>query len=257
MPTFIQRSQLLRLLLSLTFLMAALFSCSHAPDPPPRDPGAEKAPTQRTYEVFGKTYTPIDLAEGFRETGVASWYGDPFHGRKTASGETYNMHARTAAHRTLPMGTFLKVRNLENNKETIVRINDRGPFAKDRIIDLSYRSATEIDMIQQGTARVEIHAIDPDSADVQNHVTIAHPDFFTGQFTVQIGAYSDKNRAETLRDQLNASGKEASITTVSINGLPVYRVRVGMFASWEAAEQLRNRLTLSGYESIFTVSVDD
>jgi rare lipoprotein A len=98
---------------------------------------------------------------GSQETGIASWYGEPYHGRKTASGETYNMHGFTAAHRKLPFHTWLKVRNLTNQQEVVVRINDRGPFVKGRIIDLSRRAAQEIQMIGPGTAKVRITVIKP------------------------------------------------------------------------------------------------
>jgi rare lipoprotein A len=243
--------------LLLLILLASLWSCpAHTPDPPPhREPVSPEKPfTQREYEVFGKRYAPITEAKGFKETGIASWYGDPFHGQPTSNGEIYNMNARTAAHRTLPMGTFLKVRNLENNAEIIVRVNDRGPFAKERIIDLSFRSAQEIDMVGNGTAPVEIYAIDPDSPDIRDYINTAHPDFFTGEFTVQVGAYADRDRAEALQRQLAKAGKEVFVTPVTVNGVPVYRVRVGTFASWDDAERLKDRLTQRGYENVFTVS---
>ncbi len=241
-------------------MMTSFWACqSKKPDPVSRpviDPSerVHQQPTQRTYEVFGVHYTPIDSAEAFQETGIASWYGRPFHGRKTASGEIYNMHASTAAHRTLPMGTFLKVRNLENDKEIIVRINDRGPFAKDRIIDLSYHSAKKIDMIQKGTVPVEITAISADNKDLQAHVSAAHADYFTGDFTVQVGSYADKTRAEALREQLQDFGKEVFVTQASVNGQTVYRVRVGKFSTLDDARQLQAVLTQNGYGNAIAVS---
>ncbi|MCI5210491.1 MAG: septal ring lytic transglycosylase RlpA family protein [Candidatus Electrothrix sp. ATG2] len=119
-----------------------------------------KAPaTQRPYVIKGQTYFPIPTAEGYEETGLASWYGDPFHGRKTANGETYDMHGVTAAHKTLPMDTMLLVKNLANSKTTIVRINDRGPFVDGRIIDLSYTTAKELGIVRNGTEKVQIVAL--------------------------------------------------------------------------------------------------
>lgn len=259
MSTFSQTWLNFRFLLVI-LLMTGLWACqAKKPDPASRpviDPPdrVHQQPTQRTYEVFGVHYTPIDSAEAFRETGIASWYGDPFHGRKTASGETYNMHASTAAHRTLPMGTFLKVRNLENDKEIIVRINDRGPFAKDRIIDLSYHSAKKIDMIQQGTVSVEIIAIAVEDKDLQAHVSAAHADYFTGDFTVQVGSYADKNRAEALRKQLQDLEKEVFVTQASVDGRTVYRVRVGRFSTLDDARQLQTVLTRNGYDNAIAVS---
>ncbi len=243
----------------LCFLLMAVWACRpHAPDPDPvHPPGSPPKPsTQMPYEVFGRHYVPVDSAEGFTERGIASWYGNPFHGRATSSGETYNMHAKTAAHPTLPMGTFLLVQNLENGREVIVRVNDRGPFAKDRVIDLSHRAARKIDMIQNGTALVQITYLDPETPDIREKLTTAHPDYFTGDFTLQVGAYSDRSRAEALRGKLQELGKDVFITSASIGGQPVYRVRVGRFSSLEAAEQVKRLLVTNGYENVFTVSAD-
>lgn len=117
----------------------------------------------KPYTVLGKTYYPLQSAAGFRETGVASWYGPNFHGKKTANGETYNMYAMTAAHKILPLGTVVRVSHLNNGKNIIVRVNDRGPFVDDRIIDLSYTAAKQLDMIGTGTARVQIIALSDSS----------------------------------------------------------------------------------------------
>ncbi len=116
-------------------------------------PSAEIPPTQRPYKINGRTYYPLPTSHGYVERGIASWYGKKFHGRKTSNGETYNMYAKTAAHKTLPMGTMLLVKNIANNKEIVVRVNDRGPFVKGRIIDLSLTGAREIDMVTEGTFR--------------------------------------------------------------------------------------------------------
>ncbi len=115
--------------------------------------------TQRPYVIEGQTYCPISSAEGYEETGLASWYGDPFHGRKTANGETYDMYGVTAAHKTLPMNTMLLVKNLTNGKTTTVRINDRGPFVDGRIIDLSYTTAKKLGVVQHGTEKVQLIAL--------------------------------------------------------------------------------------------------
>lgn len=252
------RPVLRRLLPVLLVLLAgSVWSCQpHKPDPAPRTLPAppEKPPTERPYKVLGQHYTPISSAAGFREKGIASWYGHPFHGRKTASGEIYNMHAHTAAHRILPMGTFLRVRNLENQREIIVRINDRGPFVKNRIIDLSYRSATEIGMIEKGTAPVEITAVKKDSVALRDGMESDHPDFFTGNFSVQVGAYADRDRADAIGKRLREFEKEVFITRASMDGKSIYRVRVGRFASRQRAEELKHRLSKNGYKNVFTVS---
>lgn len=120
--------------------------------------GPTKA-TQRSYVIRGIRYHPILSARGFRETGIASWYGGKFHGRRTANGEVYNMYAMTAAHKTLPMGTILRVKSLTNGRKITVRINDRGPFIRGRVIDLSYAAARELGMIRDGVKKVRITAI--------------------------------------------------------------------------------------------------
>lgn len=133
--------------------------------PEPVEAAFANAPA-RTYEVFGKSYTTRPTAAGYQEVGIASWYGERFHGRRTASGETYDMHGLTAAHRTLPFSTCLEVRRTGGGPSVIVRVNDRGPFDDDqrRIVDLSYRAAREIDLVAPGTAEVEVRALPGDDA---------------------------------------------------------------------------------------------
>ncbi|HID69072.1 MAG TPA: septal ring lytic transglycosylase RlpA family protein, partial [Desulfobacterales bacterium] len=115
--------------------------------------------TQRPYCINNRTYSPLPTADGYEETGIASWYGSDFHGRATSNGETYNMHDITAAHKLLPMHTMLLVTNLDNGKKTVVRVNDRGPFVQGRIIDLSLGAAKKIGLVRSGTARVKIIAL--------------------------------------------------------------------------------------------------
>jgi rare lipoprotein A len=121
-----------------------------------------------SYEVNGETYRVLATARGYRERGLASWYGEDFHGKRTSSGEPYNMHAMTAAHRTLPLPSYVRVTNLQNRREVIVRVNDRGPFHGDRIIDLSFAAATELGIVRDGTAEVEVMAVDPVLAAANN-----------------------------------------------------------------------------------------
>lgn len=136
------------------------------PEVPVRSVALEAAPLYvtaavRTYEVFGRTYTTLPTGEGYAETGVASWYGEPFHGRRTASGERFDMYALTAAHRTLPLSTCVVVQRTDDERYVVVRVNDRGPFSGDerRIIDLSYSAAREIGLIAAGSAEVEVRAL--------------------------------------------------------------------------------------------------
>ena len=130
-------------------------------DFPPRREPITRAGNKNPYTVLGKTYHLLPTADGYRETGVASWYGTKFHGRATANGEPYDMFAMTAAHKTLPIPAYVRVTNLDNDRSAIVRVNDRGPFHDDRIIDLSYAAAKKLGVFDRGTARVEVVAIDP------------------------------------------------------------------------------------------------
>ena len=118
-----------------------------------------------TYEINGVTYRVLETSEGYREQGVASWYGDFFHGRRTSSGDVYDMYQMTAAHTTLPLPTYVKVTNIENGRTVVLRVNDRGPFVNGRIIDLSYVAARKLGMVQKGTAHVEVEALDPPAED--------------------------------------------------------------------------------------------
>jgi rare lipoprotein A len=211
--------------------------------------------TAESYVIDGQWYHPIPDSRGFKESGMASWYGDPFHGRKTASGETYNMHARTAAHKTLPMGTFLLVENTANNKKTIVRINDRGPFVSGRIIDLSHRAAREIDMIGPGTAPVKIMVLEKDHPDWQK-TKESSKDFYTGDFTVQIGAFSDHGLAANLKNRLEKDYPEVALTRIKQSESILYRVRVGRFSSLQEARKAENRLIRAGYKDAFAVALD-
>ena len=129
--------------------------------PSAAEPGTRRSDAGRTYEVFGREYRVLDSAEGYVEEGMASWYGEKFHGRPTASGERYDMHGLSAAHRTLPLHTWVEVTNLENGRALVIRVNDRGPFARtgERILDLSYGAARELDVVAAGTARVRVRAL--------------------------------------------------------------------------------------------------
>lgn len=125
-------------------------------------PAVMRSDAGRTYQVFGETYRVLDSAEGFRQRGLASWYGEGFHGRPTATGETFDMHRLSAAHRTLPLHTWVEVTNLNNGRRLVMRINDRGPFARtdERVIDLSFAAARELGVVGPGTAPVEVRALD-------------------------------------------------------------------------------------------------
>lgn len=171
------------------------------------------------------------------ENGVASWYGPNFDGKLTANGEVYDMNGVTAAHRTLPFGTILLVENLDNGKTVQVRINDRGPYAKDRIIDLSKGAAEQIDMIGPGTASVRLYLLE---GDLENsRIT----DIKVPTYTVQLGSYQDKKEAQKQSDEVDGSFVE----TVKIGKQTFYRVYVGTFTDPEEAQQEMQRLNRIGY----------
>lgn len=134
---------------------------SHIPDAVPRAEPRTKAGNKSPYRVLGKTYYVMDDATGFTEVGEASWYGNKFHGHKTANGEIYNMYGMTAAHKSIPIPSYVRVTNLKNNRSVVVRVNDRGPFHGGRIIDLSYTAAKKLDYLKQGTARVKVEVLEP------------------------------------------------------------------------------------------------
>lgn len=188
---------------------------------------------------------PAPARLGTTETGVASWYGVPYHGRRAASGEVYDMEQLTAAHRTLPFQTWLEVTNLSNGKQVDVRINDRGPFVKGRILDLSQAAARDIDMLRAGTARVRLKVIPPPRVSVTQPAPPVTPATASlqsgGSYAVQSGAFADRTYAESLRSSLAALFMEARVFS---NGAtpPLWRVIVGREMTREQASELAVRV---------------
>ncbi|MFA5700121.1 MAG: septal ring lytic transglycosylase RlpA family protein [Desulfuromonas sp.] len=212
---------------------------------------------QKPYEVYGKRYTPLLEHDGFIQDGIASWYGDKFHGRKTSNGEVYDMYAMTAAHKTLPMGVFVKVDNLANGRSEVVRINDRGPFVEGRIIDLSYTAASSLDVVGRGTAPVRVTALGYRQTDTHGDTYFKLPqDIMQGPFGVQLGAFALEDNAVRLRDLLRQEYTFAEIRPALVNGQHYFRVRAGKFDSLAAAEQGRARMLTAGFGSGFVVALD-
>jgi rare lipoprotein A len=217
---------------------------SNVPDAVPRDEPYRPA-NLKPYAVSGVTYTPLTNVRGYRERGVASWYGKQFHGNPTASGEAYDMYAMTAAHRTLPLPSYVRVTNLQNGRSVVVRVNDRGPFLHNRLIDLSYAAAGKLGVIGTGTAMVEVEDASPgattvaerSSVPVANAVTADRP---TPRLTVQVGAFSRFENAATLRDRLLSAGfNPIQIEPIAPGATnPLYRVRIGPVASIEQGDRL-------------------
>jgi rare lipoprotein A len=251
-----RKKELLRLFH--VFLLFSLAACSpHVIKCPA--PGQVMVPgTQRPYCILGKTYYPLPSAEGFKQTGLASWYGKDFHGKKTANGEKYDMYGGTAAHKTLPMNTYVLVHNLENGRETVVRINDRGPFVKGRIIDLTYTAAKKLDMIKNGTARVRISALGEAVTVARGQKQIerflAHRDFNKGEFFVQIGSFADRTNAERLKDRMLASGRKTVIQHYKSNGQRYHRVQVWAGTDLGQAQQLERVMADAGFPDAFVIA---
>jgi rare lipoprotein A len=235
--------------------VATLAACSAAP-PKPIDPDSVPDAVPRAeprasrgnpafYEVFGERYHVLASAEGYRERGIASWYGPDFHGGTTSSGERYDMYAMTAAHKSLPLPSYVRVTNLANGRSVVVRVNDRGPFKKGRIIDLSYVAAARLDMIRDGTATVEVVSIGPGSAPPP--VTAAP----AARLYAQAGAFADERNARQLAERLQAAGiTDVSMDAVRSSGRDLYRVRVGPLASVAAYDALLARLRSAGFDNV-------
>ncbi|MEN8688571.1 MAG: septal ring lytic transglycosylase RlpA family protein [Desulfobacterales bacterium] len=234
-------------------LVAILFfftSCTSVTPRPRAGTKASQPKQSKPYQIDGVWYYPRADADGFRQSGLASWYGDPFHGRKTANGETYNMHGISAAHKTLPFNTVVNVRNLDNGRDIRVRINDRGPFVRNRVIDLSYGAARQIGLVGPGTARVELialGAVTDANESVTANRTYAPVDYNSGKFTFQVGAFRDRGNAERLKLKLGSAYKNAHICTFDAGDGLYYRVRVGDFASLEEARKGEEILLRNGY----------
>jgi len=222
------------------------------PQPAKRPPAGAVVPaTQRPYVIKGKTYYPLPTASGYEEAGIASWYGPNFHGRKTANGEVYDMHAKTAAHKTLPIDTHLLVKNLDNGRETVVRVNDRGPFVDGRIIDLSLTAAREIDIEKCGTARVRIAALGEAVTIRQNDKTLErflpHADFQSGEFYVQIGSFTNPANAARLKDKMLGLGRKTVVQTFDRGDALFYRVQVRGGRELAAARHMAGLLEREGF----------
>lgn len=202
---------------------------------------------QKPYSVNGELYKPLQNHRGYVEEGTASWYGKDFHGKPTSCGEIYDMNAMTSAHKILPLGVRLRVTNLKNNRSVVVRVNDRGPFVKNRIIDLSYAAAQKLDIVTSGIAPVRIEAVDSDGSGVELKV---------GPFTVQVGAFTDAANAYRLANQLEKRYGFSTVQRGWVKGVMFHRVRVGNYPEMEAADALRKEFERNGTPAAFVVALD-
>jgi rare lipoprotein A len=224
---------------------------SRIPEPVPRAEPRARYGNHSPYTVLGRTYRVMDSAKGYRERGVASWYGTKFHGKLTSTREPYDMLAFTAAHKTLPLPTYVRVTNLDNGQSLIVRVNDRGPFHPGRIIDLSYAAAIRLGIAAKGTGLVEVEALDPEHPEAapapRPQTATPHPLY------VQAGSFASRDNALRLRQRLEAAGfDDLFLDRVLTRGELFHRVRIGPLDSVEAADALIERLAAIGIRAVST-----
>jgi rare lipoprotein A len=222
------------------------------PDAVPRIEPRSTRGNPLSYEVFGKRYVLLATAEGYKERGVASWYGPDFHTRATSSGEPYDMYAMTAAHKTLPIPAYARVTNLGNGRSVVVRINDRGPFVDNRIVDLSYTAAHKLGMTQAGTAFVEVEVITPGTIAeaARGLAPPAPPDpLAPPRLYLQAGAFSQASNATQLADRLRAAGISKVLVREPDANVALYRVRVGPIADVAAFDILAAQVARLGIET--------
>jgi rare lipoprotein A len=222
------------------------------PDAVPRVEARSAHGNPAFYDVAGQRYVVLADAAGFVERGVASWYGPDFHGKNTSSGESYDMYAMTAAHRTLPLPCYARVTNLQNGRSVIVRVNDRGPFVANRIVDLSYTAAARLDMIRNGTAFVELQVITPDASSIGAPLTAQAaslpPASAGSSIFVQVGAFADEANARRALERLTAAGiGPAQLSRDAGATRSVTRVRIGPLANVGEYDRLLARLAPLGF----------
>ena len=231
-------------------------------------PNAVPKPTRRSkygnpssYVVFGKRYHVMSSSQGYKERGIASWYGSKFHGKRTSSGEPYDMHGMTAAHKTLPLPTYVKVTNLKNGRVVVLKVNDRGPFHENRIIDLSHTAATKLGIKGTGTGLVEVEAINPNRWDAATLSTsqptytpppleTTRPDTaHSANLYLQLGAFVSSHNAYNLKNRVNSSIQPnlASVSTTQKDQQQYYRVRIGPINTVEYADELSQTLNKKGF----------
>ncbi len=205
----------------------------------PRNDEITRAGNKNPYTVNGKTYHLLPNSQGYEAEGIASWYGTKFQGRPTANGERYNLYAMTAAHRTLPIPAYVRVTNLENGRTTVVRVNDRGPFHEDRIIDLSYAAAVKLSFVDKGTARVRVEVID-----TRPNATVAQQEG-PGRYFLQVGAFKSLTLANRLRDELQAmTGRDIKI--FASESAEFYRVQIGPLVKLDQVQLISDQLEAAG-----------
>lgn len=232
------------------------------PDAIPQAAARSKYGNPSSYVVFGQRYHVMESAVGYKERGIASWYGNKFHGRRTSSGESYDMHGMTAAHKTLPLPTYVRVTNLKNKRQVILKVNDRGPFHDNRIIDLSHTAAVKLGIKSTGTGWVEVEAIHSyaenkpkpvvKTSSVNNFSQSALPPTLQAKadLFLQVGAFKNSDNAKNLTQKLSLANVayKVNIFDLKINEQSVYRVRIGSIKSIADAENISAFVVKNGFE---------
>jgi rare lipoprotein A len=238
-----------------------LSSCTtyHRANPPSDQlKTSRQKPSQKPYTVNGKQYEPLSSHEGFEQEGIASSYGREFHGRTTSNGEPFDMNAMTAAHKTLPMGVYVRVQHKRSGKEVVVRINDRGPFVGDRIIDLSESAAERLGMLQEGVAPVKVTALGYRADDGQAGSAGYRPpaSYDAGTFTLQVAAFTIRANAYRYAEELKKRFGTADVLEALVQGKTYYRVRLGRYSSLSSAQAGREQYERTGFAGCFVVAMD-
>jgi rare lipoprotein A len=220
---------------------------SAIPDAVPRAEPRSRYGNPESYMVYGKRYHTLPSSKGYRERGTASWYGTKFHGKRTSSGEPYDLYGMTAAHKTLPLPTYVEVTNLQNGRSVIVKVNDRGPFHDDRIIDLSYTAAAKLGILGHGTGKVEVRAIDTGSGDTLQMAaappTATETNTPPATLYLQVGAFSSQENAERLRNEiLGQQIAEVRIVEMESATGTFYKVQVGPLTGTTEADRVTRAL---------------
>jgi rare lipoprotein A len=246
-----------RVVPAILILSLGLAACGGRKPPSPSPDQPRLKASQRPYTVMGKRYEPLPTHVGFSQEGIASWYGPDFHGKKTSSGEVYDMHAMTAAHKTLPLGVYVKVRNKENGSEVVVKVNDRGPFVKNRVIDLSYTAARKLGVDIKGTAAVRVEALGYRQKDKEGEDFYKEPETYdSGNYAVQVGSFRDVQNAQRLAGEMKKLFGHAEIHPAMVNDERFSRVLVGKYGSLKEAEEAEKKFAEHGYPGSFAVSLD-
>lgn len=241
-------------------IAAIVSSCAtyQRANPPSEQPQAARQITaQKPYVIDGKRYEPLSRHEGFEQEGSAGSYGQEFNGRRTSNGEVFDMNAMTAAHKTLPMGIYVRVRNTGNGNELVVRINDRGPFAGDRIIDLSSAAAGRLGMLRDGVSPVRVTALGFRMDETGGTAVYRPPlSYDSGRYSLQLGAFTVKNIAYRYADELKRKFDAADVQEALVGGRPYYLVRVGRYTSLRVARSAQEQYESNGFKGCFVVAVD-